>query len=80
MLGVISVGGLLLAKIPLETRQERNNYFTDRSQTMQQAIDNDLMKESDDRSPIERREDHLALLLVAVKDKWGYRCLLNFHN
>jgi|TARA_Y100000114_G_C11626112_1_gene262069 hypothetical protein len=52
--GVISVGGLLLAKIPLETRQERNNYFTDRSQTMQQAIDNDLMKESDDRSPIER--------------------------
>ena len=52
--GVVSVGGLLLAKIPLETRQERNDYFNKRAAEMQSAGDNDLMKESDSRSPIER--------------------------
>ena len=29
--GVIAVGGLLLAKIPLETRNERNAYYQSRS-------------------------------------------------
>jgi len=50
--GVVSVGGLLLAKIPEETRAERNAYYENRTQTAQQAVDNDLMKESDARSPI----------------------------
>jgi hypothetical protein len=50
--GVISVGGLLLAKIPEETRNERNAYYENRTQTAQDAVDNDLMKESDARSPI----------------------------
>ena len=54
--GVVSVGGLLLAKIPNETRQERNAYFQARSQTQQDAVDNDLMKESDPASPILRPE------------------------
>tara|TARA_R100000544_G_scaffold5722_2_gene2188 strand:+ start:11525 stop:12025 length:501 start_codon:yes stop_codon:yes gene_type:complete len=52
--GVVAVGGLLLAKIPLETRDERNAYFNNRARDMQLAVDNDLMKESDVRSPIER--------------------------
>jgi hypothetical protein len=50
--GVVSVGGLLLAKIPEETRNERNAYYENRTQTAQDAVDNDLMKESDARSPI----------------------------
>ena len=50
--GVVSVGGLLLAKIPNETREERNAYFADRAKSQQDAIDNDLMKESDPSSPI----------------------------
>ena len=54
--GVVSVGGLLLAKIPKETRDERNAYFQARSQTQQDAVDNDLMKESDPSSPILRPE------------------------
>jgi hypothetical protein len=54
--GVVSVGGLLLAKIPNETREERNAYFQARSQTQQDAVDNDLMKESDPSSPILRPE------------------------
>ena len=50
--GVVSVGGLLLAKIPNETREERNSYYAARAQTQQDAVDNDLMKESDPNSPI----------------------------
>ena len=46
------MGGLLLAKIPNETRDERNAYFNDRAQLQQDAIDNDLMRESDPSSPI----------------------------
>ena len=54
--GVVSVGGLLLAKIPNETREERNAYFADRAKSQQDAIDNDLMKESDPAAPILRPE------------------------
>ena len=50
--GVVSVGGLLLAKIPNETRDERNAFFNNRAQSQQDAIDNDLMKESDPSSPM----------------------------
>ena len=50
--GVVSVGGLLLAKIPNETREERNSYYAARAQTQQDAVDNDLMRESDPSSPI----------------------------
>jgi hypothetical protein len=50
--GVVAVGGLLLAKIPNETRDERNAYFSERAQQQQEAIDNDLMKESDPSSPM----------------------------
>jgi hypothetical protein len=50
--GVVAVGGLLLAKIPNETRDERNAYFNDRAQLQQDAVDNDLMKESDPSSPM----------------------------
>ena len=50
--GVVAVGGLLLAKIPNETRDERNAYFNERAQLQQDAVDNDLMKESDPSSPM----------------------------
>ena len=50
--GVVARGGLLLAKIPNETREERNSYYAARAQTQQDAVDNDLMRESDPNSPI----------------------------
>ena len=50
--GVISRGGLLLAKIPNETRNERNSYYQNAARTQQDAVDNDLLKESDPSSPI----------------------------
>jgi len=42
--GVISVGGLLLARIPEETVQERTAYYQDRANDQLQAADNELMK------------------------------------
>lgn len=42
--GVISVGGLLLARIPDETVAERNAHYRSRAQNQLQAADNELMK------------------------------------
>jgi hypothetical protein len=44
--GVISVGGLLLAKIPKETVEERNAYFRQKAQEQLQAVDNEMMREN----------------------------------
>ena len=44
--GVIGVGGLLLARIPLETVNERNAYYNKRSKDLQEAVDQDLMREN----------------------------------
>jgi hypothetical protein len=42
--GIISVGGLLLARIPEETVAERNAHYRDRASDQLQAADNELMK------------------------------------
>ena len=43
--GVIGVGGLLLARIPVEIVQERMDYFAQQTQDKENAINNDLLKE-----------------------------------
>jgi hypothetical protein len=42
--GVISVGGLLLARIPEETVEERNAHYRKAAGDQMQAADNELMK------------------------------------
>ena len=42
--GVISVGGLVLARIPEETAKERQEYYTSRTHDQIKAADNDLLK------------------------------------
>ena len=54
--GVVAVGGVLLAKIPVETRDERNAYFTERADSQMKAVDNDLMRESHPSMPILKPE------------------------
>ena len=44
--GVISVGGLLLARIPKETLAERAEYFRKKAQEQLTAVDNELMREN----------------------------------
>jgi hypothetical protein len=44
--GVISVGGLILARIPDETVEERNEYFRKKAQDQLIAVDNEMMREN----------------------------------
>ena len=44
--GTIAVGGLLLAKIPKETIEERNQYFRQKAQDQLHAVDNEMMREN----------------------------------
>ena len=48
--GVFGVGGLLLARIPVEIVDERTDYFLQRNADAMQAVDNDLMKETQHHS------------------------------
>jgi len=43
--GVISVGGLILAKIPNETVAERNEYYQQRNVQQNEALDNNMFNE-----------------------------------
>ena len=44
--GVFGVGGLLLARIPVETVKERTDYFAGRSKDQMDAVDHDMMREN----------------------------------
>ena len=50
--GVIGVGGLLLAKVPIEIVKSREEYFNSMTQDANDAIENDLMKEQHPGMPI----------------------------
>ena len=53
----IEIGGLLLCKTPIEFVQQRNEYFARQTQAQTDAVDNNLMRQSDARMPLfnERR-------------------------
>jgi hypothetical protein len=44
--GVFGVGGLLLARMPLETVAERNAYFNSKNADQMEAVDSDMMREN----------------------------------
>ena len=50
--GIIGNGGLMLARIPEETVEERNAYYRDRTRDQMTAVDQDLMKEQHPSMPI----------------------------
>ena len=50
--GVIGVGGLILAKMPIETVEQRRAYYNKMASDQMEAVDSNLMRESDSRMPI----------------------------
>ena len=50
--GVIGVGGLLLARIPEEIAKSREAFFKQQTQSREDAVNNDLMKEQHSSMPI----------------------------
>ena len=50
--GVIGVGGLLLARIPIELAEARMAYQRTQTEGQDESIENDLLKDQDKRMPI----------------------------
>ena len=50
--GMIGVGGLLLAKVTQEIADQRTAYIKNRTEGMNEAVDNDLMREQHKSMPI----------------------------
>jgi hypothetical protein len=48
----IEIGGLLLCKTPIEFVEQRNNHYANQTQAQTEAVDNNLMRQSDPRMPI----------------------------
>ena len=48
----IEIGGLLLCKIPEELVKQRMDYEANQTQAQTEAVDNNLMRQSDSRMPI----------------------------
>ena len=48
----IEIGGLLLCKTPTEFVEQRNAYYANQAQNQTEAVDNNLMRQSDPRMPI----------------------------
>lgn len=56
----IEIGGLLLCKTPTEFVDQRNKFFAQKTEAQTQAVDNNLMSQSDPRAPIftEKKSSH----------------------
>jgi hypothetical protein len=48
----IEIGGLLLCKTPIEFVEQRTDHFSRQTQAQTDAVDNNLMRQSDARMPI----------------------------
>jgi hypothetical protein len=48
----IEIGGLLLCKTPLEFIEQRNEHYAKQTQAQTEAVDNNLMRQSDPRMPL----------------------------
>jgi hypothetical protein len=53
--GVIGNGGLILARVPVETANERTEYYGGRTREQMVAVDQDLMKEQHPSMPINQQ-------------------------
>lgn len=56
----IEIGGLLLCKTPEEFVDQRSEYYRNQTQSQTEAVDNNLMRQSDPRMPLfnERKSSH----------------------
>jgi hypothetical protein len=48
----IEIGGLLLCKTPEEFVEQRNNFYAKQTDAQAEAVDNNLMRQSDARMPL----------------------------
>ena len=65
--GVIGVGGLLLARIPVEVVKSREAYFNSMTQDADTAIERDLMKEQHPGMPINAERQYRVTFVGTKK-------------
>ena len=53
--GIIGNGGLILTRVPVETANERTEYYGGRTREQMEAVDQDLMKEQHPSMPINQQ-------------------------
>ena len=66
--GIIGVGGLMLARIPTETVQERTEYFREQTRNQMTAVDENLMREQHPSMPI-HKPDRQSRVTFGGKEK-----------
>lgn len=54
--GVIGVGGLILARFPIETQRERREYYARQTADQLRAVDQDMMRVSNPAMPMQTPE------------------------
>ena len=64
--GVIGVGGLILAKMPIEIVEQRKAYFRNMTSDQIQAVDRNLMRESNPVMPIETPQRSTKVTLMGA--------------
>ena len=50
--GIIAVGGLMLMRCPIEVREDRDEYFRQKTHDQKASVENDLMREEHPSMPI----------------------------
>ena len=65
--GVIGNGGLMLCRIPIETVDERTEYFRDQTRNQMRDVDENLMREQHPSMPIS--QDRQSRVTFGGKDK-----------
>ena len=58
--GVIGVGGLILARFPVESKTERDKFYREKTADQMNAVDNDLMREQHSSMPIHNERQSRA--------------------
>jgi len=69
--GVIGVGGLLLAKIPVEIVEERKEYFQSMTRNQMKAVDNDLAREQHPAMPISKPDRQSRVTFGGPQEEEG---------
>ena len=67
--GVFGVGGLLLARIPVETVAERTAYFEQRNADLQEAVDHDLLRENAHSPMVIRKPERQSRVTFGSRQK-----------
>jgi len=69
--GIIGIGGLLLARVPIEIVEERKGYFRGMTRDQMTAVDNDLAREQHPAMPISKPDRQTSVTFGGPQKKEG---------